>query len=458
MKIVKAILGLGIVILLACWLSSHAEESNPGATTSTEWRDDEKNIIVVRELNRAYEQLPFSHEYEGVLDQPPVKLDWSTGPNLPMTWKGGVAGFFGDEIALVGGTWMPGYKNLAYAYNIKTKRYSAIPPPPFPKGPHALGESNTEYTQGVSDGDNLYLVSGRAAGRNVARLSRAADGSWKWEALPQLPDFGARGRWLGEVAAISGKWLLLISGLPAGRFIEGGREEDPPLPDFRLRLDDPKAQWQPMAPYPGGRRGGVSGAVVQSRFYVFGGNYPNKAMASIHANLIKEYGLLVIPYQGVPDYRDAYSYDPETNEWRRLRNLPFPMCSDSPAVVLQDRYILLMGNTQITQTTTHFRMGKTNLAGLVRMYKGKVGPAVKAGIEPYWRGYGDVILCYDVEKDNYSRVGAMLYGVGSVPWVTDGKKVYGFGGEPWTFWSDNPENVINNTENVLQIGTIQMRN
>ena len=76
-------------------------------TTATEWRDDDVNIEGVRELNRVYERIPFSREYEGVLDLPPLKLEWSTGANLPVAWKGGVAGNFGDTIVLAAGMWMP---------------------------------------------------------------------------------------------------------------------------------------------------------------------------------------------------------------------------------------------------------------------------------------------------------------------------------------------------------------
>jgi hypothetical protein len=65
-------------------------------------------------------------------------------------------------------------------------------------------------------------------------------------------------------------------------------------------------------------------------------------------------------------------------------------------------------------------------------------------------GLGDRILCYDVQEDNYSRVGLMVYGVATSPWVTDGKRVYGFGGEPRHGYNLN-------TENVLQIGTIRRR-
>ena len=65
-------------------------------------------------------------------------------------------------------------------------------------------------------------------------------------------------------------------------------------------------------------------------------------------------------------------------------------------------------------------------------------------------GYGDRILCYDVEKDNYSHVGVMPYGVATSHWVCDGERVYSFGGEPAHGYNMN-------TENVLQIGRIQWR-
>src|SRR5262245_52485253 len=99
---------------------------NSQADTSTEWRNDEANKIAVKELNNAYALIPFSNEYEGTLDHPPFEISWTTGPNLPVTWKGGVAGMVGNDIVLIGGLWMPGYRNLAFAYNLKSNDYREI--------------------------------------------------------------------------------------------------------------------------------------------------------------------------------------------------------------------------------------------------------------------------------------------------------------------------------------------
>ena len=414
----KGRLGCTLCILLAAAFSplcSQAAESPPIVQgTSTEWRDDEKNLIVVRELNRAYARLPFSREYDGVEDHCPVSLTWKIGSNLPIAWKGGVAGIFGDEIALVGGLWMPGRRNLAYVYHTKSGQYKELEAPSF----------ETAYTQGGFDGTNLYVVGGRSAGRKVAKLTRTAAG-WKWSDLPALPESEGKGRWLGTVGVVPGKWLFLVAGHPTGSPSE--IRTQPAMPDWRLRLDQPNAKWESMAPYPGGRRALVIGSVLRGQFYVFGGSQPDAEMRSIHVNLGKEYNLSA-PYNGVPNYRDAYCYQPDENKWRAIRNLPFPMISGA-SVVLQERYILLMGSSD----TRSYRVGKQ-----------------KAKLQPFWTGYGDIVVCYDIEQDIYSRVGPMVYGVATCSWVSDGTQVYGFGGEPGHGYSDN-------TENVLQIGTIQPR-
>ena len=92
-----------------------------------------------------------------------------------------------------------------------------------------------------------------------------------------------------------------------------------------------------------------------------------------------------------------------------MRRLPFPIFAGH-AVVVEGGLILLMGSADYPT----FRVGKS-----------------KGGdFDKLWRGYGDRILCYDVEKNNYSHVGVMPYGVATSPWVSDGKKLYSFGGEP----------------------------
>ncbi len=401
--------------------------SETKVTSSTEWRNDEANIDVIRQVNRAYARVPFSREHDDVLDDRPFELDWTTGPNMPMTWKAGVAGVIGNEIALAGGQWNPGAKNLAYVYDIKKQTYSEVSPPPF----------KVNYTQGACDGKSLYVVSGRAAGRNVARLEHASDGSWQWTSLPSLPESDAAGRWLGRVEVVPGKWLFILAGVPGSRHPDLTKsEEDPPLPNWRLRLNDPKAEWQPMAPYPpaGKLLWLPQSAIARGKLYVFGGTEKDPVIWEIVGRLDKQYKLdRIVPYMGEPYYREAYCYDPETDRWTAIRKVPVRWGGTDSAVLL-DRFIVLPG------------MGDG-----VHYMSLRVGKSRPPSPSPeFWRGYNDLILAYDVEKDNYFRVGVMLYSVATCPWVTDGKKIYAFGGEPCHFWNNN------NTENVVQIATIRM--
>ena len=58
--------------------------------------------------------------------------------------------------------------------------------------------------------------------------------------------------------------------------------------------------------------------------------------------------------------------------------------------------------------------------------------------------YGDVVFCYDRVTDTYSRVGKLLYGVGTASWVTakNSSRLVSFGGEPIHGYKDNSETVV----------------
>ncbi|MBN2296173.1 MAG: hypothetical protein JXM70_27325 [Pirellulales bacterium] len=402
---------LGTFLPVTCF----AEESKPTdpAKTSTEWRNDVANLEITKKFNQAYARLPFSVEYEGVLDTRPFSIDWTVGPNLPVAWKGGVAGMIGDEIILTGGLWMPERLNVTYAYNTKTHTYRELPAPPV----------RPAYTQGACDGRTLFVVGGRSAGRHVFKLAKDEQGDWKWSELARLPESDEAGRWLAAVGMVPGKWLFVVGGHMTGTPSE--TEGTPRMPDFRLRLDKADAVWEPMSPYPAGDRDLIIPAVARGKLYVFGGSNCDRVMREIFKDIYDKYGVNA-PYNGVPNYRDAFCYDPDKNQWKRIRNLPMPMVAGG-TVVLDDRYVLLLGSADVRS----YRVGKTT-----------------GRKDPYYLGYGDLVLCYDVQADNYCRVGVMPYGVATTPWVTDGHHVYGFGGEP-------SHGYIMNTENVVQIGTLR---
>ena len=413
---------LGIAILATPLLVGWGGEQEPESKAT--WRDDATNLELVRKLNRAHRLMPFSWEFEGVVDEPPLELEWTVGRDLPLAWKGGVACPIGDEIVLTGGLWMPGRLNRTLAYHPGKGTYRELPPPPI----------RPQYTQGACDDQALYAVGGRGSGSRVLKFSQDSSGSWKWTDLPPLPPEEGEGRWVGAVGIDSGKWLILVGGSPTGTSYENRIR--PQLADYRLRLDRSDAGWERTSPYPGGPRGALHSAMLGGRLYVFGGSHTVPEMRSAHVELSKKYGLRT-PYNGVPNRRDSYSYDPQTDTWKSLRNLPFPVFGGH-SVVARDRYILLMGSADYPT----FRVGKS---------KSNPGVEIKGGASSSrWRGYGDRVLCYDVDRDEYSSLGVMPYGVATTPWVMVGSKVYGFGGEPAHGYNLN-------TETVLQIGTLIWR-
>lgn len=392
------------------------------AATSTDWRNDEANLEIVSKLNRAAARMPFSREFEGVLDACPFVLHWTIGPNLPVAWKGGVAGVIDGRIILTGGLWMPDRLNLTYAFDPGTGTYAELPAPPI----------TPQYTQGACDGTSLYVPGGRGSARCVLRLTRSRNGEWAWNEMAALPAAEGAGRWLATAAIDPGRWLYLLAGTPTGAPSEVG--EKPQLADYRLPLDRADAEWEPIAPYPGGARSLVMGTVVDGRLYVFGGSLNDPEMRAIHVELSTQYGLRA-PYNGVPNHRDAYCYDPAADVWRRLRSTPFPVIAGT-ALPVDDQHILLMGSADFPT----LRVGKS---------QEHVGIRVKGGASgTHWRGYGDRILCYHIAEDNYSHVGVMPYGVATSHWVLHGGRVYSFGGEPAHGFNLN-------TENVLQIGTLR---
>jgi hypothetical protein len=405
------------LLITASITAAHAAEIHRAepSKTSTPWRDDPASLEVTARLNQAYAEMPLSVEHEGALNRAPFAIDWSVGPNLPVAWKGGVAGLIGREIVLAGGLWMPGRENRAYSYRLADGTYHALPPAP----------AHLAYTQGACDGQRLYVVGGRDAGRTVLELSKTTEKDWQWRSLRSLPESEGRGRWLAAVGLLPQRWLFLVGGHPTGTPSETAGQHR--MGDLRLSLQRADAAWQPMAPYPAGKRNLLIAAAARGKLYVFGGSENNARMRQIQVELAKKYQVNA-PFSGVPNYRDAFCYDPATDRWRAIRSLPTPMVAGWGAVI-EDRYILLMGSADVRS----FRVGRS-----------------KDSNDPHWRGYGDQVLCYDLDADNYSRIGVMPYGVATIPWITDGEQLFGFGGEPAHGYNMN-------TENVLQIGCLRRR-
>jgi N-acetylneuraminic acid mutarotase len=93
----------------------------------------------------------------------------------------------------------------------------------------------------------------------------------------------------------------------------------------RLQLDRLDLGWERLPDMPGTHRSHHAVAAAGGRLYVFGGVASAGGEDPRHWNTV-----------------DTWCFTPQSREWRRLRDLPFP-CGGWTARVFRDRYILLFG-------------------------------------------------------------------------------------------------------------------
>jgi hypothetical protein len=131
------------------------------------------------------------------------------------------------------------------------------------------------------------------------------------------------------------------------------------------------------------------------------------------------------------DIRNAYAYDPTTNQWETLPKLPLNFVQGPKrAPVVGGRYVLLIG----AQRRLSARRGQEPPG-----YLATVGRPEIANIVQY---YGEDVVFYDVVDRVYGSIGKMPYGVVTASWVCNGTHTLGFGGEPTHGWNGNTESAI----------------
>ena len=178
-------------------------------------------------------------------------------------------------------------------------------------------------------------------------------------------------------------------------------------------------------------------ATIGGSFYVFGGMAEITEMTPIFTDMLTKYRLPITDTsEGCAVFHTSYRYDVSNNSWTQLPSPPFPVVAGG-TVVLQERYIVLLGSEQ----RTTFRVGNTSKGVLPTALGEPPASALSRWAAPphqwrwaadYWSGYGDQVLCYDTHTSKWSRIGVMPYGLGTLQSVTNGSHIYTFGGEPTT--------------------------
>lgn len=324
-------------------------------------------------------------------------ITWTLGPDFPELRKGGSLGTLEGRVIAAGGMQHPWRESpTTFAYTPGSGEWERLPD--MPEG--------RVYMDGVAVGDAFYVVGGRHDGAtrsDVFRLRRQTD-RWQWDRVPSLR--GDRG------------WFALDR-LGTKMIAAGGNRFGPGegafTPDSTLataewldttRLD---AGWQPLPDFPGQSRGWIAGAAVAGRFYIFGGSHH-----------LLEGGKRVSPR-----LTEAAVFDPASQEWSRLPELPYPV-SGLDAVAYRDRYVVLLGGAAFMSDEQKARWPQED------------------------GHYSNVVLVFDTQTRNYYPMPSpMPYATNDIRATIVGDHIFALGGE-------NIEPATSNTTKWLRVGQIQL--
>lgn len=267
-----------------------------------------------------------------------LEMTWSAGTPLPQGmqdnhvahldgWLVNVLGFCsGADDDWKPGKYPRGFLNKAWGLELGNEAAGWIPLPDFPGAPRQAG-------QGAVVNDALYLWGGFSYDAPYTytdgyRLSRV-DGRWQWDPLPPLPSPSC---WAGTVAIGTKIYSIGGADYDAQRFYcLSDRTGQIKRMGARLHVFDtekPESGWQEGAPCPGTPRCLTGAALVDGSIYVLG-------------------GVTMLASGGYANVVDNWRYNPRSNTWSRLRDLPVSASgSSSSSIVYDGRYILLPAGYQ----------------------------------------------------------------------------------------------------------------
>ncbi|HVM22394.1 MAG TPA: kelch repeat-containing protein [Sphingomicrobium sp.] len=232
----------------------------------------------------------------------PAKSKWSLGPRLPKPIHHTHVAAVGGKLYVIGGelegasTGKPEiYVGEVWVHDPAVGGWA--PRAPMPTARSGGGKA-------VVDG-KIYVAGGRPPGGHAFEVYDPATD--KWEKLPDLP---TQRNHLAMVA-INGKI-----------YVAGGRTGPGAMADRVdvLEIYDPKTRrWSTGAPLPA-PRGGVTGAAHAGCLFVFGGEGERSHVLGLTPT--------------------AYGYDPRSNRWTRLPDLPIAMHGLKGSAVIGGRVFL----------------------------------------------------------------------------------------------------------------------
>ncbi len=345
-----------------------------------------------------------------------LELTWSAGRPMPQgmqdnhvtlidNWLVSACGFCsGADDDWKPGKYPRGFLNKTWGLDLGNESSGWVDLPPLPGAARQAVEA-------VRVDGALYLWGGFSYSepytyKDGYRLRHTPD-AWLWEPLPPLPSPSS---WAGTCAV--GAKIFSVGGADydAKRFYtRTDRTGQVRGLGCRLIVFDtakPEAGWRPRTPCPGTPRCLPAAAVVGGKIYVIGG--VGVMQSGSYCNVV-----------------DSWRYDPATDRWERLRDLPMSGSGqNSTLIVYRDRYILLPCGYQYDA---------------IMKPDGSIGPSYGAPstVERTWRNhprfqgthYFNHFYVYDTRTDLYGTATPLPFDDVATITVVDGDVAYMFPGE-----------------------------
>lgn len=215
----------------------------------------------------------------------------------------------------------------AYVYNPLTNTWSAIADLPFtPNGPGFGGVTHAGIT---ADDTNIYIAGGYTSDSTGTRQIFGTKQVWKYtisqNAYTKMPDLPIKIA-AGQLEYVNGK-LHYIGGTNSARTEDLGNH-------YVLDLNNVTAGWKTLASLPNPRNHAGS-AVYEGKIYFIGGQHGQDS------KLVTQ--------------KEADVYDPATNTWTRLADMPVPSGANgrghiSSGVAVMGTRIIVLGGEIVHQT------------------------------------------------------------------------------------------------------------
>ncbi|WP_277228894.1 malectin domain-containing carbohydrate-binding protein [Hymenobacter sp. YC55] len=246
-------------------------------------------------------------------DPSPTGCQWVTAAPSALERKEGQSAVVNGQLYTFGGYYgnLQG-TNLTQRYDVTTNQWTNLAPAPYPV---------THMGVAVVD-EQVWLIGGFQGEVHPGPVTAAVQvydtRTNTWNFGPPLP--APRG---SNAAALVGRKIHAFGGVLPDRHTDAGDH-------YVLDVDNLAAGWQSATPLPSPRNH-LAGASLGGKVYAIGGQYGHDQGRDINSLV--------------------HVYDPATNAWTRLPDLPGPRSHFEPGTFTLDGQILIVGGS--TNTTDY---------------------------------------------------------------------------------------------------------